>query len=76
MFNKPNVQYTQLTHKIVRPTNFSVQDTLPYLAKELDVPILIPCFGSEKYIICFLSFSMKKHNLFYLYIYLYILSFL
>ncbi|TGZ49337.1 pseudouridylate synthase RPUSD4, mitochondrial [Temnothorax longispinosus] len=39
----------QLTHKIVGAVNYSVQDTLPYLAKELDVPILIPCLGAEKY---------------------------
>lgn len=44
-------QPQQLTHKIVGAVNYSIQDVLPYLAKELDVPILIPCFGSERYII-------------------------
>lgn len=38
------------THKIVGEVNYSIQDTLSYLAKELDVPVLIPCLGSEKYI--------------------------
>lgn len=42
-------QPQQLTHKIVGAVNYSIQDVLPYLAKELDVPILIPCFGSERY---------------------------
>ncbi|XP_070163935.1 pseudouridylate synthase RPUSD4, mitochondrial [Polyergus mexicanus] len=36
-------------HKIVDAVNYSVHDVLPYLARELDVPTLIPCMGSEKY---------------------------
>lgn len=49
-------QSYHLTHKIVGAVNYSVQDVLPNLAKELDVPILIPCFGSDKYIISSSSF--------------------
>lgn len=44
-------QPQHFNHKIVGAVNYSIQDTLPYLAKELDVPILIPCLGSEKYIL-------------------------
>lgn len=36
-------------HKIVGAVDYCVEETLPYLAKELDVPILIPCSGAEKY---------------------------
>lgn len=46
--------------------NYTIGDILPYLAQKLDVPILIPCLGSEKYIILqssFFSFPFK--NLFY-----------
>lgn len=48
---KPNLNNhrMQLNHKIVGAVDYAVEDTLPYLAKELDVPILIPCLGAEKY---------------------------
>lgn len=36
-------------HKIVDAVNYSIHDVLPYLAKELDVPVLIPYMGSERY---------------------------
>lgn len=35
---------------IVGEVNYSIENVLPYLAKELDVPQLIPCMGAEKYI--------------------------
>ncbi|KYN28389.1 PREDICTED: RNA pseudouridylate synthase domain-containing protein 4-like [Trachymyrmex cornetzi] len=38
-----------LYHKIAGAANYSINDVLPYLAKELDVPMLIPSFGAEKY---------------------------
>lgn len=37
-------------HKIVNAANYSIQNVLPFMAKELDVPALIPCTGAEKYI--------------------------
>ncbi|XP_011262875.1 mitochondrial RNA pseudouridine synthase Rpusd4 isoform X2 [Camponotus floridanus] len=40
---------SKICHKIVNPVNYSVHDVLPHLAKELDVPALIPSMGSEKY---------------------------
>ncbi|XP_011877896.1 PREDICTED: RNA pseudouridylate synthase domain-containing protein 4-like [Vollenhovia emeryi] len=46
---KVQLPQRQQLHKIVGEVNYSVQDAFPYLAKELDVPILIPCLGSEKY---------------------------
>lgn len=36
-------------HMIVGEVNYSIKDVLLYLAKELDVPQLIPCTGAEKY---------------------------
>ncbi|KAL6254389.1 hypothetical protein P5V15_014437 [Pogonomyrmex californicus] len=36
-------------YKIVGAVDYTIKDVLPYLAKELNVPILIPCLGSEKY---------------------------
>ncbi|XP_050452146.1 pseudouridylate synthase RPUSD4, mitochondrial-like [Cataglyphis hispanica] len=36
-------------HKIVDAVDYSISDVLPYLAKQLDVPTLIPCMGSEKF---------------------------
>lgn len=36
-------------HKIVGAVDYSIHNVLPYLAKELDVPVLIPCMGAEKY---------------------------
>ncbi|XP_012215382.2 pseudouridylate synthase RPUSD4, mitochondrial-like [Linepithema humile] len=36
-------------HHIVGAVDYSVENVLPYLAKELDVPNLIPFSGSEKY---------------------------
>lgn len=38
----------KICHKIVGAVDYSINDALPYLAKELDVPVLIPCMGSEK----------------------------
>lgn len=38
----------KICHKIVNPVNYSINDVLPYLAKKLDVPTLIPFMGSEK----------------------------
>lgn len=37
-------------HKIVNAVNYSIHDVMPYLAKELDVPTLIPFMGAEKYV--------------------------
>ncbi|KMQ97959.1 rna pseudouridylate synthase domain-containing protein 4-like protein [Lasius niger] len=39
----------KICHKIVGAVDYAINDSLPYLAKELDVPVLIPCMGSEKY---------------------------
>lgn len=38
----------KICHKIVGAVDYAINDALPYLAKELDVPVLIPCMGSEK----------------------------
>lgn len=46
-------------HKIVGAVDYSIHNVLPYLAKELDVPVLIPCMGAEKCISNF-SFSFSK----------------
>ncbi|XP_012527997.2 mitochondrial RNA pseudouridine synthase RPUSD4 [Monomorium pharaonis] len=49
---KPNIKTQRqllATHKIVGAVDYVIEDSLPYLAKELDVPILIPCLGAEKY---------------------------
>lgn len=40
---------TKKNHKIVGEVNYSIQDIMPFLTKELDVPALIPCIGAEKY---------------------------
>lgn len=50
-------------HNIVGAVNYVVKDVLPYLAKELDVPTLMPVCGSEMYIILpplFFSFLLKN----------------
>ncbi|EZA49789.1 hypothetical protein DMN91_003387 [Ooceraea biroi] len=36
-------------HNIVGAVDYSLETVLPYLAKQLDVPTLIPCTGSERY---------------------------
>ncbi|KAL0124364.1 hypothetical protein PUN28_006293 [Cardiocondyla obscurior] len=46
---KPNTNLETPAYTIVGAVNYSLQDALPYLAKELDVPILIPCLGTDKY---------------------------
>lgn len=53
VFNKvpDNKNLTAIqTHKIVRAVDYSIGKVLPYIAKELDVPALIPCIGAEKYV--------------------------
>jgi hypothetical protein len=50
----------QLSHKIAGAMDYAIEDALPYLAKELDVPILIPCLGAEKYITLQYPFSLKR----------------
>ncbi|KYN08111.1 PREDICTED: RNA pseudouridylate synthase domain-containing protein 4-like [Cyphomyrmex costatus] len=48
--SRPNINVPlHLHHKIVGAKDYTLNDILPYLAKELDVPMLIPCLGSEKY---------------------------
>ncbi|XP_029167521.1 mitochondrial RNA pseudouridine synthase RPUSD4-like [Nylanderia fulva] len=51
IYNKAQSTDSTLTncHKIVGAVDYSVYNVLPYLAKELDVPALIPCMGAEKY---------------------------
>ncbi|KYM78286.1 RNA pseudouridylate synthase domain-containing protein 4 [Atta colombica] len=47
---KSNINtYLHSHHKIVGAADYSLNDVLPYLAKELNVPMLIPSFGAEKY---------------------------
>ncbi|XP_025156532.1 mitochondrial RNA pseudouridine synthase Rpusd4 isoform X2 [Harpegnathos saltator] len=36
-------------HHIVKAVDYSIENVLPHIAKELDVPALIPCIGAEKY---------------------------
>ncbi|KAG5314728.1 RUSD4 synthase, partial [Acromyrmex insinuator] len=51
LYPKSNAnRHLHLYHKIVGVADYSLQDVLPYLAKELNVPILIPSFGAEKYV--------------------------
>lgn len=47
--NHKNLSVRQ-THKIVGAVDYSIETVLPYIAKELDIPNLIPCIGAEKYI--------------------------
>lgn len=55
--NKKQTEPVHSTHKIVGGVNYCINDILSYLAKELDVPALIPCLGSEKYVTVLLFFS-------------------
>jgi len=43
-----NIVEPNTCHKIVKMTDYNVECVLPHLRKELDVPKLIPCTGSEK----------------------------
>ncbi|XP_018302761.1 RNA pseudouridylate synthase domain-containing protein 4 [Mycetomoellerius zeteki] len=51
LYSKPDTKPHLFSyHKIVGAVDYSINDTLSYLAKELDVPTLIPCLGAEKYV--------------------------